>query len=219
MGTLVISLPALLKGLFTTAALSITICTLGTALACLLVAADLEGGVVTKGVIKCYVKLFKSIPPLALLIWLHYAIPSNSIFQLTAFSSSVIALTLNIAPFLADAIRSGINSVPASQYDSAKILGFNKQTILLIVIFPQVIRNSISDISSWFITVIKLTSLTSIIGLNELMHTGNTIISETFMPLEIYTGIACIYIIVVFLSEALIFALARFIPKLLTTGL
>jgi His/Glu/Gln/Arg/opine family amino acid ABC transporter permease subunit len=151
-----------------------------------------------------YSVIFKAIPALVMVIWVYYALPLVTGVTLSPFVSGLLALTLNLAPFLAESFISGINSIAKEQYESATLIGMNKIQVYRYIVFPQVLKNISSDLVGWFITELKFTSLVSVIGLNELLHITNTIISNTFLPFEAYTTLAIFYLVIVVLFELII---------------
>jgi len=136
-----------------------------------------------------------------MIIWVYYALPMLTGLAISAFVAAALALTISLSPFIADSIISGINAIPKEQHESALVIGMSKTQSFRHIIFPQAIRNIAPDMLGWFITELKFTSLASIIGLNELLHISNIIISNTFLPFEVYTMLAAIYLAVVLSME------------------
>lgn len=148
-----------------------------------------------------YSTIFKAIPALVMIIWVYYALPIFVGVAFSPFLAALFALTLNLSPFIADSIISGINAIPKEQHESALLVGMSKFQSYRFIVFPQVMKNIAPDLLGWFITELKFTSLASVIGLNELLHLSNIIISNTFLPFEVYTTLAVIYLLVVLAIE------------------
>ena len=144
-----------------------------------------------------YIYIFRSLPPLVLIIWVYYALPILLGITLSAFTSILISLSINLSAFVAETVRAGIESIPKGQYEAGKVLGMSPYKIMKKIIFPQSIRNILPNLIGLYAMQLKNTSLASIIGINELLHQGNILISNTFRPLEIYTAVAIIYTVIV----------------------
>jgi polar amino acid transport system permease protein len=144
-----------------------------------------------------YIYIFRSLPPLILIIWIYYALPIFLGITLSAFTSILISLSINLSAFVAETVRAGIESIPKGQYEAGKVLGMSRYKIMEKIIFPQSIRNILPNLIGLYAMQLKNTSLASIIGINDLLHQGNILISNTFRPLEVYTAVAIIYTIIV----------------------
>jgi ABC-type amino acid transport system permease subunit len=98
--------------------------------------------------------------------------------------TALIGLTLNLAPFAAECIRGGIESIPNIQYQSARVLGFSGWNLAYYIIGPQAIRRIIPPLVSQYITTLKLSSLAATIGVTELWNVTSQVVTATSLPLE-----------------------------------
>lgn len=146
---------------------------------------------------RIYIELFRALPILVLVIWIYYVVPILFGIRLSAFAAGTLALSLNLSASVAETVRAGIESIPRSQYESGLVLGFSPWQTMVRIIFPQAIRNMIPNLLSLYITQLKNSSLVSIIAVNELLHQANLLISNSFRPLEIYTAVAVMYLILI----------------------
>ncbi len=144
-----------------------------------------------------YIEIFRAVPLLVLLVWFYYCLPILMGIRFSNITTAVIALTINLSAFAAETIRAGIESIPKGQSESGLALGLNKRQVLLRIILPQAYRVMIPNMLGLYITMLKLSSLASVIAVYELLHTANNIISQVYRPLEIYTVIALIYIVII----------------------
>lgn len=140
-----------------------------------------------------YVKIFRALPTLVVLIWIYYALPGIIGLRLSPFIATVVTLSLHLSAFVPETIRSAIESIPKGQLESGLALGMTQGQTMRRIIVPQAIRTMIPNLFGLYITEIKNSSLASVIGVNEILHRSNIVISETYRPLEIYTGVALIY--------------------------
>lgn len=146
---------------------------------------------------KVYVEIFRALPILVLLIWVYYVLPLLSGWHMSAFFAAALTLSVNLSAYVAEAVRGGIESIPKSQFESGIVLGLNHAQTMIRIILPQAARNIMPNLLSLYITQLKNSSLTSIIAVNELLHSANILISNTFRPLEIYTTVAFVYLVMI----------------------
>ncbi len=146
---------------------------------------------------KIYIELFRSLPILVLLIWIYYVVPLLIGVRLSPFMAALVALSMNLAAFVAETVRAGIEAIPRNQFESGKTLGFSPVQVMFSIILPQAFRNMLPNLMGLYINQLKNSSLASVIAVNELLHRSNVLISNTFRPLEIYTTVAVVYLIII----------------------
>lgn len=126
-----------------------------------------------------FVDIFRAVPPLVLLIFVHAGLPFAG-FELSAFQSVAIAFLLNNSAYYGEIYRAGIESVPAGQREAARSTGLGAMQTTVYVVLPQAVRNVLPDLVSNTIEVVKLTSLASVVALQELLHSADLARSITF---------------------------------------
>jgi polar amino acid transport system permease protein len=148
-----------------------------------------------------YVWVFRAIPTLLwlLLIWnaLPQLIPALTEDWFTPFLAGFIGLTLAEAAYMAEILRSALLAVDPEQRLAAKALGMTPAQMMRKVILPQVTRIAIPPTGSELITMLKFTSLTSVISLQELLTVAQQNISATFRYAEFYAAAAVYYLAIV----------------------
>ncbi len=152
---------------------------------------------VTSLLAKIYIELFRAIPILVLLIWIFYVAPTLLGWSVSAFWSAVIALSLNLSAFVAETVRAGIESIVKGQFEAGYALGMTSRQVMGKIVLPQAFKNIVPNLLGLYINEIKNSSLASVIAVNELLHLSNTLISNTYRPLEIYTTVAVVYLIII----------------------
>ncbi len=177
-----------------TSLLSILIGTAGGTALALLARLDSPG---LNRTVAVWISLCRALPVLVVLIWIYYVVPISFGLRLSSFAAAVVALSLHLSGFVAETLRAALRSVPAAQWESGLAVGMTPGQTLLFVIAPQAVRNAIPNLLGLYITEIKNSSLASVIAVNEVLHRANIVISETFRPLEIYTGVALTYLIII----------------------
>lgn len=143
---------------------------------------------------KIYIELFRALPILVLLIWMYYVAPLLVGIRFSPFISALIALSLNLSAFVAETVRAGIEAIPKAQFESGVALGLRPHQVMRTIILPQAFRNILPNLMGSYVTQLKNSSLASVIAVNELLHLSNTLISNTYRPLEIYTAVAFGYV-------------------------
>ncbi len=147
--------------------------------------------------IKIYIELFRALPILVLLIWIYYVLPILVDVRLSPFIAGYLALSINLSAYVAETVRAGIEAIPKNQYESGITLGFTRSQVMWRLILPQAIRSMLPNLLGLYITQLKNSSLTSVIAVNELLHQSNSVISNTYRPLEVYTAVAGIYVAII----------------------
>ena len=174
-----------ISGIWLTLWLSTGVIIFGTLLACLLVTGLKVRIKLLHWLCRAYIDLFRAIPPLVLLGTLYFLLPSLlGGVVLGATTIALIVLSLNLAPFAAECIRAGFESIPTVQYESAKVLGFTGWRLLYYIILPQVVRRILPPLSGQWVTSLKLTSLAATIGVPEIWHVTGVVVTDTSLPIE-----------------------------------
>ena len=186
-----------LKGTIVTVELTIYTIIFGTLLGLVLALLFHTKNSILRYSVRIFIEFFRSIPVLVLLIWVFYSVPALLAVRLSGFTTAVICFTLSLSAFVAESVRSGFESIPTTQIDAAKIIGMTRLQTIKRIVLPQVIRQTIPNLMNQYITLLKLSSLASIIAVNELFHSASDLISSTYRPLEIYSFIAIVYILMV----------------------
>lgn len=189
---LVQSMPALLQG----AALTVKFAVLS--MACGLVAAV---GLALMGIshsrplnwiARVYVSLMRGTPMLVQIFVVYYGLPSVGI-ALEPTPAGVIALSANVAAYLSESMRGAINGIHRGQWLAAYSLGLSRRQTLRYIIGPQALRIAVPSLSNSLISLIKDTSLVSVITVTELLRSAQEIIAATYQPLPLYLAAAAIY--------------------------
>ena len=188
---------AILKGVLMTLELTAVSLIAGTVLGLIVALVKISKHSIARAVGVLFVELFTSLPLLVLLIWLFYVLPILTGITISALITAMVGLSLNLAGFSAEIFRAGIMAIPRGQTEAAIMLGISKWKTLQQIVLPQAIRIILPPLSGRYIETIKLTSLASVIAVDELLHTGQNLISVSFRPLEVYTVIALIYLAII----------------------
>jgi polar amino acid transport system permease protein len=187
----------LLTGLWWTVLLNMVVLVLGSCLGLILAGARLAKNWVIVWPAVAYIELFRALPVLVLLIWLHYVFPAITGLRFSAFWSAVLALSLNLSAVVADIVRGGVLSIEQGQIEAAYAVGMVPSQVITRIILPIAVRRLMPSLVSQWINVLKLSALASIIGVPELLHSASLAISETYRPLEFYTIVALVFLAII----------------------
>ncbi|MBX8529120.1 amino acid ABC transporter permease/ATP-binding protein [Pseudomonas cichorii] len=194
------SVSAFWKACLTVVQLSTLSWSIGLVLGFLLASAKLSGHAWLRMPASFYIWLFRSIPLLVLLVFV-YNLPQ--LFPVTGsvlsqpFYSGLIALVLTETAYMAEIHRGGLLSVLKGQREAAKALGIRGVGAQRLVIIPQAIRISLPTLTNEYVTIVKLTSLVSVISLNELLLVGQRLYAQNFLVLETLAAVAIYYVLIV----------------------
>jgi len=139
-----------------------------------------------------YVELIRGTPLLVQIFIVYFFI--GTVLQLSAFTAGVVALAVFTGAYIAEIVRSGIESVPRGQMEASRSLGMNYAQAMRYVILPQALKKTLPSLAGQFINLIKDSSLVSVMALTDLTKAGREIISSNFRPFEVWFTIALMYL-------------------------
>ena len=144
------------------------------------------------GIATFYISIFRGTPLLVQVLIIYLALPQVGIV-LGAFTSGILALSLNYGAYMAETVRSGIISVPRGQIEAGLALGVNQRTIMTQIVVPQALRIIVPPLGSLFISMLKDSSLVSLLGLWELNFLAQSYGRSTYHYMEMLIAAAAIY--------------------------
>ena len=143
-------------------------------------------------VARLYVSAFRGTPLLVQVFIIYYGLPSIGI-EFSPVAAGILALTLNVAAYLSESLRGAVLGVGQGQWMAGKSLGLTHVQTLRHVIGPQALRIATPSLSNSLISLIKDTSLVSLIAVTDLMLATKELISTTFQPFPLYIAAAGVY--------------------------
>lgn len=126
-----------------------------------------------------YIYLMRSTPLMLQIMFVYFLLPQVLPFKVDRFSAVIFAFAVNYAAYFAEIFRSGIQSIPAGQYEAAKVLGYTKTQTFFYVILPQVVKRVLLPMTNEIITLIKDTALASTVAVVELMTIAKKQVSSS----------------------------------------
>ncbi len=171
--------PLILRGLRMTLLVCLAVIPLGLAGGLLVALVSQAHSRAVRFVVAVFVDVFRAIPPLVLLIFVHAGLPFAGV-RLSPFASVTIALLLNTSAYYGEIYRAGLESVSHGQWQAARSTGLGAWQAMVYVVVPQAVRNVLPDLVSNTIEVVKLTSLASVVALPEMLYSADMARSLTF---------------------------------------
>ena len=142
--------------------------------------------------IRIYVDFVRGTPLLIQIFLVFFALPVIGI-KFNEIWAGVAALAFNLAGYTAEIVRGSVGAVEKGQAEAAKGIGMTREKILVYILLPQAARQMVPPFTNELITIIKSSSLLSVISVYELTRSGQAIISVHFVPFEIYGLLALYY--------------------------
>ncbi|WP_439103948.1 amino acid ABC transporter permease [Celeribacter marinus] len=151
---------------------------------------------------RTYVEIVRAVPILVLILWVYYGLPALSGIKLNVFWAGVFALALSDSAFQAEIFRAGIQSIARGQYEAAKSISLNYRDTMRYIILPQAIRRILPALGNQLVYMLKMSSLVSVIGLQELTRKANELVVSEYRPLEIYSILVLEYLVLILIVSA-----------------
>lgn len=164
-----------------------------------------------------YIEFIRGTPLMVQLMFIFYGLPMTGITipnisfipNFARFAAGIFAMSINSCAYVAEVIRSGIQAVDYGQTEAARSIGFTNGQTMRMVVLPQAVKNILPALGNEFVTVIKESSIVSVIGIADLMFRTNDVIAVTYIQLESLAIAAIIYFLMTFLAGRLISFMER----------
>ena len=151
---------------------------------------------------KLYLTVIRGTPSTVQLLIMYFIIFGSS-------QAAIISFGVNSGAYVAEIVRSGIMSIPKGQMEAGRSLGLNYATTMRCIIIPQAIKNILPALGNELITLLKETSICTVIGLMDLTKGAMIVQSRTYAPWVPYLSIAIIYLVIVLILTKLLGILER----------
>jgi polar amino acid transport system permease protein len=165
----------LLRGLLITLELSLGALVLGSLGGIVLGAMRCSSWRILKTIALGYIEVIRSIPFLILLFFVFFAVPLALDIDVPPYPAAIAALSVHCSAYMGEVVRSGIESIPKGQWEAAASLGLPYYRVMRLVVLPQALRVMIPPTIGVYVSVIKESSLASVIGFVELLGQGMAI--------------------------------------------
>lgn len=177
---------------------------IGTFLGIMLALMKLSNSKILKIISSMYIEFIRGTPLLVQVFIFYFGIPSLLGIDLPEIPAAIMALAINSGAYVAEIIRAGIQAVDKGQMEAARSLGMKPSLSMIHVIIPQALKNVLPALGNEFITVIKESSIVSVIGISELTRASDVVRGVTYKSFEPLLVIAFIYFILTFTLSKLL---------------
>jgi len=196
------NLKFLLSGLYYTVLLSLTAISISIFIGLLIALPGLSKNRFVRSINRIYVETVRAVPILVLILWVYYGLPQLADIAISVFWAGVIALALSDSAFEAEIFRAGIQSIDKGQYEAAHTISLNYFDTMRFVILPQAIKRILPALGNQLVYMLKMSSLVSVIGMQELTRKANELVVTEYRPLEIYTILVLEYMALILIVSA-----------------
>ena len=141
-----------------------------------------------------YLEIIRNTPLLVQLFFIYFVF--SPVFNISAFASAVLALSLFEGAYASEIFRAGIVSIHRGQWEAAFSIGLNTYQTYRLIVLPQAIRRILPPLTGQAVSLIKDSALVSTIAIYDLTMRGQEIIAETFLVFEIWFTVAAMYLII-----------------------
>lgn len=172
---------------------------------------------VLRGFTSLYVEVIRGIPLLVQLLFWYYALPqviqaigekigSEALmnYQADPIVMAIIGLTIGYGAYMTEVVRAGIQSVPKGQMEAARSLGLTYVHAMRYVVLPQAFRTILPAIGNEFVTLLKDSSLVSVVAVADLTRRGREFMSMAFIPLQTWAMVALLYLIMTLFAARIV---------------
>lgn len=198
------NLQFLFSGLKYTVLLSFTAILISITVGLLVALPGLSHNVYLRSFNRVYVEIVRAVPILVLILWVYYGMPQITGWSISVFWAGVFALALSDSAFEAEIFRAGIQSINKGQYEAAHSVSLNYSDTMRFVILPQAIRRILPALGNQLVYMLKMSSLVSVIGMQELTRKANELVVTEYRPLEIYTILVLEYLVLILAVSAVV---------------
>lgn len=145
-----------------------------------------------------YIEIIRGTPMLLQIMLVYYGFDQLLGIDMKALTAGIIAVSLNSAAYVSEIIRAGIDAVDKGQLEAARSLGMSQLMAMKLIIIPQAIKNILPAIGNEFVTVIKESSMASVIGVGEIMYSVKVVTGQTYRSFEPLIVAAVFYFVITF---------------------
>ncbi|MFD3447234.1 amino acid ABC transporter permease [Microbacteriaceae bacterium 4G12] len=211
------SFTPLVKGaLFNTIPLTLITFVVGLILAIITALFRISGNRILEWIARVYVSIIRGTPLLVQLFIIFYGLPTIGV-TINPFPAAVIGFSLNVGAYASEIIRAAILAIPKGQWEAAFAINMSYRQALGRIILPQATRISIPPLSNTFISLVKDTSLASLILVTEMFRKAQEIAATNYEFLIVYSVAGLIYWVICFflslIQQALEKRMERYVSK------
>ncbi|MEZ8094176.1 amino acid ABC transporter permease [Photobacterium swingsii] len=152
----------------------------------------LSDSIIGRGIARSYIELIRNTPLLVQIYLLYFVF--GPVLGLERFTTAVLALSLFQGAYTAEIFRAGLTSLSRGQFEASQSLGLSNTDSYRFVILPQVIRRILPPLTNETVSLVKNSSIVSVMAIFDLTTEGRNIVADTAMPFEVWFTVAAIYL-------------------------
>ncbi len=156
-----------------------------------------------------FVEFFRNTPVLIQILWFYFALPMIAPIEVSPFLAAVLGITLNAAAYSSEIYRGGIQSIEPGQTEAARAIGMSGLQTLRRIVIPQAVRRILPALTNRGIEIVKTSTLASVVAYVELMQQGKLIASLNFNPIEAYTVVGVMFMLLLYPFVRATYAIER----------
>jgi His/Glu/Gln/Arg/opine family amino acid ABC transporter permease subunit len=152
---------------------------------------------------QAYVEIVRNTPILIQLYFIYHGLPRFGV-RFNSFTAGLIALSVYCGAYVLEIIRAGVEAVDGGQIEAARASGLSEGSIFRHVVLPQSVRIALPALGGQFISLLKVSSLASVIGTVELTYVANDIVALTYRSFELYAMAGLLYLVMTLVTAGLL---------------
>jgi glutamine transport system permease protein len=141
-----------------------------------------------------YVETIRGTPMLVQAMFLYFGVPMALGMRIPPLVAGIVVIAVNSGAYIAEIVRGAVQSINPGQMEAARSIGLRRGQAMLYVVWPQAFKRMIPPLGNQFIISLKDTSLLMVIGVGELLRTGQEIVAVNFRAFEVYLAVAIVYL-------------------------
>ncbi|MBF0303191.1 MAG: amino acid ABC transporter permease [Desulfamplus sp.] len=189
------SIPMLMRGVKFTIIITIGGLSLGFFIGTLIGLMKLAKHAILRTLAITYIEAVRGTPMLVQAMFLYYGVPMALGLRIPPLTAGVIIIAVNSGAYIAEIVRGSVQSIDPGQTEAGRSIGLTRSQTMLYIIWPQAFKRMIPPLGNQFIISLKDTSLLMVIGVGELLRTGQEIVAVSFRAFEVYLAVAVVYLV------------------------
>ncbi|MBF0259197.1 MAG: amino acid ABC transporter permease [Desulfamplus sp.] len=141
-----------------------------------------------------YIEAIRGTPMLVQAMFLYYGVPMALGIRIPPLTAGIIIIAVNSGAYIAEIVRGAVQSIDPGQTEAGRSIGLTRSQTMLYIVWPQAFKRMIPPLGNQFIISLKDTSLLMVIGVGELLRTGQEIVAVNFKAFEVYLAVAVVYL-------------------------
>lgn len=150
-----------------------------------------------------WTEFYRNTPPLVHFFWFFYGLPMAFGVTLSSFAAALAALGIQSSAFFGEVFRGAIGAVDKGQWEAGRALGMSRTRLMRRIVLPQAVRLMAAPFVERCFELVKTTTLAAALAHHELLYAAMVVTSETYRPLEVYTAVAGLFLVVLFCASQL----------------